>query len=306
MALGTNHVTNTTEATFIPELWSDEVIAVYKLSLVMANLVKKIPFQGKKGDTLHIPKPVRGSANAKVAETQVTLNADTAGELVITIDQHFEYSRLFEDLTSIQALPSMRSFYTDDAGYALAKQVDSALSALAATWQGGTDWDAAVIGGDGETLWDPSANTNTGNGSDLTDAGIRNGIQVLDDADVPFSQRSMVVPPSQKNILLGIDRFNSSDFSESQGVNTGQFGEVYGMPVYTTTNLPTITADDTTTEYRPVFIMHREALVHVEQMSIRTQTQYKQEWLGDLMTSDTLYGKSVYRPENGIALIVPK
>ena len=306
MALGSNHVTNTTEATFIPELWSDEVIATYKQALVVAPRVKKIPFQGKKGDTLHVPKPVRGTANQKVAETQVTLNADVAGELVIPVDQHFEYSRLFEDITVTQALDSMRAFYTDDAGYALAKQVDSALSALAEGWQGGTNWSGAVIGGDGETAWDPSANTNTGNGSDLTDAGIRNGIQVLDDADVPFSDRSMIVPPSQKNILLGIDRFNSRDFSKSQGVDTGQFGEVYGMPVYTTTNLPVILATDATTEYRPVLIMHREALVHVEQMTIRTQTQYKQEWLGDLLTSDTLYGKSVYRPENGIALIVPK
>ena len=306
MALGTNHVTNTTEATFIPEIWSDEVIAVYKVALVIANLVKRIDWQGQKGDTLHIPKPIRGSANQKVAETQVTLNADTAGELVIPVDQHFEYSRLFEDITSVQALNSMRSFYTDDAGYALARQIDSALSALAAAWQGGTNWSGAVIGGDGETAWDPSANTNTGNGTNLTDAGIRSGIQVLDDADVPFDNRAMVVPPSEKNTLLGIDRFNSRDFTRQMGVQTGQFGEVYGMPVFTTTNLPTILADDSTTEYKPVFIMHRDALTLVEQVTIRTQRQYKQEWLGDLLTSDTLYGKSVYRPENGIALIVPR
>jgi len=305
MPLGSPSTNNTTEATFIPELWSDEVIAVYKQALVIANRVKKIPFQGKKGDNLHIPKPVRGTANAKLEETQVTLNASTAGELVIPVDQHFEYSRLFEDITLIQALDSMRSFYTDDAGYALAKQVDSALSALAASWQSGTNWSGAVIGGDGVTAWDPTANTNTGNGSSLTDAGIRSGIQALDDADVPFNERSMIVPPSEKNTLLGIDRFNSSDFTNTRGVQTGQFGEVYGMPVFVTTNLPVILATDATTEYRPVFIMQREALVHVEQMAIRTQTQYKQEWLSDLLTSDTIYGKSVYRPENGIALIVP-
>jgi hypothetical protein len=74
MALGTNHVTNTTAATFIPELWSDEIIAAYKKNLVMANLVNKMSFKGKKGDTLHIPKPTRGSASAKAASTQVTLH----------------------------------------------------------------------------------------------------------------------------------------------------------------------------------------------------------------------------------------
>ena len=54
MALGTNHVTNTTAATFIPELWSDEIVAAYKSNLVLANLVNRMPMSGKKGDTLHI------------------------------------------------------------------------------------------------------------------------------------------------------------------------------------------------------------------------------------------------------------
>jgi hypothetical protein len=53
MALGSNHVTNTTAAVFIPEIWSDEVIAAYKQNLVMSPLVTKMSFKGKKGDTLN-------------------------------------------------------------------------------------------------------------------------------------------------------------------------------------------------------------------------------------------------------------
>ena len=49
-------VDNTSAATFIPEIWSDEVIAAYEKTLVLAPLVKKIAMQGKKGDTIHIPK----------------------------------------------------------------------------------------------------------------------------------------------------------------------------------------------------------------------------------------------------------
>jgi len=41
-------VDNTSAATFIPEIWSDEVIAAYKSNLVMANLVKKMSMTGKK------------------------------------------------------------------------------------------------------------------------------------------------------------------------------------------------------------------------------------------------------------------
>jgi len=53
MPLGTNNVTVTTAANFIPEVWSDEIVAAYKKSLVMANLVKKMNFKGKKGDTVN-------------------------------------------------------------------------------------------------------------------------------------------------------------------------------------------------------------------------------------------------------------
>src|SRR5512137_1207314 len=103
MALGTDHVTVTTAATFIPEVWSDEIVAAYKKSLVMANLVKKMSFKGKKGDVVHVPAPIRGSATAKTANTQVNLIAATEGEVLININQHFEYSRLIEDIVEAQA-----------------------------------------------------------------------------------------------------------------------------------------------------------------------------------------------------------
>lgn len=53
MPLGTAHVTSTTAATFVPELWSDEIIASYKKNLVAANLIKKMSFKGKKGDSVN-------------------------------------------------------------------------------------------------------------------------------------------------------------------------------------------------------------------------------------------------------------
>jgi hypothetical protein len=120
-------VDNTSAATFIPEIWSDEVIAAYEKNLVLANLVKKMSMTGKKGDTIHIPKPTRGSANAKVENTAVTVQNAVETEVTVVINKHFEYSRLIEDITEAQALASLRQFYTGDAGYALAKQVDDDL-----------------------------------------------------------------------------------------------------------------------------------------------------------------------------------
>ena len=98
MPLGSQHVTTTRANSFIPEIWSDEIIAAYKKNLVMADLIKKMSFKGKKGDTLHIPAPVRGNASLKAAEAQVTLIANTESEVLVNINKHYEYSRLIEDI----------------------------------------------------------------------------------------------------------------------------------------------------------------------------------------------------------------
>ena len=52
-------------------------------------------------------------------------------------------------------------------------------------------------------------------------------------------------------------------------------------------------------------LLHKSAFVHVEQLSVRTQSQYKQEWLGDLFTADTLYGVGEMRDDAALAFVVP-
>ena len=305
MALGTNHVTNTTAATFIPELWSDEIIAAYKKNLVMANLVNKMSFKGKKGDTLHIPKPTRGSASAKAASTQVTLIAATESEQQVLVNKHYEYSRLIEDITEAQALASLRRFYTDDAGYALAKQVDTDIIQLGRAVQsgGGTAaYNTAVIGGDGSTAYVAASN----NESALTDAGIRTVIQTLDDQDVPMDNRYLVVPPSARKTLMGLSRFTEQAFvGEVGGGNTirnGQIGDVYGTKVFVTTNADTTSGSGAA---RVALMFHKDAFVLAEQMGVRSQTQYKQEYLGTLFTSDMLYGVAELRDTSAVAIAVP-
>ena len=305
MALGTDHQTRTTADKFIPEIWSDEVVATYKKNLVLANLIKKLSFKGKKGDTLHIPKPGRGSANAKAASTQVTLNTDTATEINVLINQHFEYSILIEDIVDVQALASMRQFYTDDAGYALARQVDTSLIQIGREVQGGggtAAYSGAFLGSNGTTAYVAASN----NEAALTDAAIRRSIQRLDDNDVPMDGRFLIVPPSTRNTLMGIQRFTEQAFVGEVGANNtirnGEIGNVYGVPVFVSTNADTTSGSGAA---RICLLGHRDFAVLAEQMAVRSQTQYKQEYLGNLFTADTIYGVKELRDGSAVALAVP-
>jgi N4-gp56 family major capsid protein len=304
MPLGTNNVVQSTVNTagFIPEVWSDEIIAAYKKNLVAANLFKKMSMKGKKGDVMHFPSPARGSAAVKTASSQVTLIAESGTEKTVTINQHYEYSRLIEDFAEVQALSSLRRFYTDDAGYALATRIDTSLIQLGRGAQSGTAgsaaYDKAYLAGDGSTLYVDGTNVGTA----LTDAGLRRAIQRLDDSDVPMDGRFLIVPPATRNTMMGLARFTEQAFVGDGGtIRNGQIGDVYGVKVFVTTNADTAT----TTTTRIALLAHPEAFVLVDQLGVRVQTQYKQEYLGTLLTADTLYGVGELRDTSAVALAVP-
>ena len=288
MAYPTPQVTNTTAATFLPDIWSDEIIASYKKNLVMANLVMKMNFKGKKGDVVHIPAPTRGSASLKASSTAVTLIADTESEVQVSINRHFEYSRFIEDITEAQALASLRQFYTADAGYALARAVDSDLINLGRSSNGGAGTNAyatgAFIGGDGTTAYVAASNNETA----LTDASIRRTIQRLDDNDTPMDQRFFIIPPSSRNTLMGLARYTEQAFvGDGNAIRNGEIGNLYGIPVFTTSNADTASGSAAA---RVCLMGHRDSMVLVEQIAVRSQTQYKQDYLSTLFTADTLYG----------------
>jgi hypothetical protein len=296
-------VTNTSAAKFIPEIWSDEVIAAYKSNLIMANAVKKMSMTGKKGDVIHVPKPTRGVAHAKAAGTAVTIQNTVESEVLITIDKHFEFSRLIEDITEVQALASLRQFYTGDAGYGLAKQVDDDLFNLGKSFGDGNG-SSFVNSGSFQInttsgaleAYDADGTADIGAFSDAVFRGL---IQKMDDADVPMDGRTFVVPPSLRNAIMGEDRYNSTDFVDGKGVVTGKIGNLYGVDVLVSSNVPVLE-----TGVRGAQLIHKDTNVLAEQQSVRSQTQYKQEFLGTLYTADTLYGCQVMRPEAGFTLAV--
>ena len=308
-------VDNTSAATFIPEIWSDEIIASYQKNLVLANLVKKMSMAGKKGDTIHVPKPVRGDAHAKAENTAVTVQNATESEVQVSINKHFEYSRLIEDITDVQALSSLRQFYTEDAGYALAKQVDTDLHSLATGLGTSGTTSTTYLNNAGTFFVDASNGLSTYTADTVvsadvfTDAGFRGIIQKLDDQDVPMDGRSFIIPPVVRNTIMGIDRYVSSDFVNNGQVTNGQIGQLYGIDVFVSTNCPTVEAagdnSASSVDSLGALLLHSDAIVMAEQMGVRSQTQYKQEFLSNLFTSDTLYGVAVLRPASGLTLVVP-
>ena len=313
--IGTNNQTVTTAATFIPELWSDEVIASYQKNLVLANLVTRINHKGKKGDTINIPTPVRGSATSKGENSLVKIQGDTHGNTALSIDKHYEYSVLIEDMAEVQALSSLRRFYTEDAGYALSTQVDLDLFNKAAALNGGngtagnSGWNKAVVFDNAGVLsdWDRSG---TGNAVSLAtggDAAIRAMVEKLDLADVPQDGRAIVLTPRQYTDMLGIQRYTEQAFiGDGNAIKTGKVGQIYGIDVYVTNALGTTQCATGSVVHDIGLVLHKDAMALVEQLGVRSQSSYMQEYLGDLYTADTIYGVGEMRDASGFAFVTDR
>lgn len=289
MALGTNDMTITTGDVFIPEVWSRETQRATQANLVLANLVKRFDADvADAGDVLHVPKISNLSANVKAANTQVTLNAPTEGEFTMSINRYFESSYLVEDRLKAQAKYNLLEQYSGKAGYAISQKIDADLAGLYS-----------------------GLSQNVGNSTtDITDANIVRAIQYLDDADAPQTDRYFVIKPAGLAHIRLIDkfsRFDSLGIAPAVAVNgglangnsivkrigpNGFVGTIYNLEVYMSTNL---VEESGTSDTVHNLVFHKEAFALGLQMKPRTQFQYKQEYLGNLATTDALWGFGEYR-----------
>lgn len=303
----TNSVDVTDAAAYIPTLWSDQVIAAYKSNLVLAGLVNVIPHNQKKGNTIKIPTFTSyPTASAKAANNVVTLSTITDTTTDVLLNKHYAVAVVREDIVDIQALDSWRSSFSDRMGYALAVQVDTDIRDLAATWNAGTAYNQAFTGNDGSTVY---ATASTGNGTAFSDAGIRRALQRLDDGDVPFVDRYLVVPPVEKKRLLDIPKLVEQMFvgevGDANSIRNGLVGDVYGTKVYMSTRIAEVTAADGSTKYRAALLFQKQSLALAMQEEVRMQEQYKAEALGTMVVGDVIYGVKTIREAGCDAFMVP-
>lgn len=281
MPLGTAHMTGTTHATYRPNVWTKELLKARESKLVLVPLVKHYDRDIKAfGQTVEIPNLSNLTANAKVAQTQVTLQAPTETKLTLTIDQHFEASFLVEDFVDAQSAYDMAAAYTEKAGYAIAEKMDKSLA-------------TAMTSGFTQTVGTF--------GTPLSDANILTADQYLNDAKAPAENRYFVVTPQGKKELLSIDKYVRYDAigvgGNQNSIKTGKIGEIYGYEVFMSQNL-VFTAGSPNQNNHLMF--HTEAAAIAVQKSVKMEMQRKTEYLADLYVTSALWGVRVLRVDHGV------
>lgn len=283
MALGTDQMTGTTLNVYRPNIWSRETLKAREKNLVLVPRVKHYDRDiQSKGQTVEIPNLSNLTANLKVANTQVTLNAPTETKTTITINQHYESSFLMEDYAEIQSAYDAAREYTEKTGYALAEKMDSFVATKM------TSGATQVVGAYGTAI---------------TDSAILLGNRYLDDAKAPGSERYLAVTPQGKQEMLAIDKYVRYDAIGIGGANNtiknGSIGRIYDIEVSMSQNLVVTAATPTQNNH---LLFHREAFAIAVQKDVKFESQRKSEYLGTLYVAQCLFGGTMLRTDHAVVI----
>lgn len=186
--------------------------------------------------------------------------------------------------------------YAQNAAFAIAKVLDTALTALFSGFS-------------------QSVGASTTN---VADSEIRQAIAYLDSASVPQSDRAFFFHPNVFwTQLQAIDKFSLAINSPVQDpVAKTPMAMLYGIPVYITTNIAYVSG--TTGRYNA--LAHKDALHWatsplgsggskggmVGSNGIRVQANYIPDYLSTLTTADILYGVIENRDLSGVKILSAK
>lgn len=298
------------------EIWSTEIMRYRMEDLIFARYVKRMPFSGRAGDTIKLPRISRIGVKTKALKAPVEYQSVTDTEWSMTIDTYKYSAIMVEDIVEIQAHTSLRSEYTKEISRALARDLDLAIQAER----------AAIIGADSThhiTSTQP-----------ISKAEILAAIEIMDRERVPAEGRTLIVSPAHYASLLAIDSFVNADYVDGRPVQTGRIGTVYGVPVVvsnylginSTTGLyngdndpapsptpgmtgslyyPTQedgTVTSLTANYYSAVMLHRDAICLAMQKEPAVRAQWDIDYQATKVVSTQLYGIKLYRPNHAIVI----
>lgn len=276
---------NATVDAFIPEIWRDEVLVSREKNFAAASFFKRVNHKGKVGDTIHFPLFSHLTADDKTAGVPFTPKALDVGKVSLTITQAKIIGIMIEDVAKVQSMVDLRSNVTREIGYGLSLALDSDIWAL---FDANLPAAYKVIGSDGST---PYASAGAGNFANITDQGLRRVIQTLRTNNVPLDECRLFIPPSQENAMLGIDKFTLyQHIGSTDPIRRRRFGTIYGVEVEVNNNLPTITADDTTTTGRLAVLAHKDCVVSAIQIDVNMENSRDHYHKADVISGMMTYG----------------
>lgn len=296
MAFPTDSFTSTDLAELIPAVWGERLNDFYKKKLVMADFfTDRSDELMAGGNTLYTPNITEMTANSKSNGAAVTLNSPTETKVTLTVDQWYEVSFAIEDKEAAQVKRSYSTMetYAKNAGYTIAKKLDTAIAVLFASF-------SQVVG---------ASTTN------LADSEIRQAIAYLEEANIDTTSECafFMAPGVFWKQVQNLDKFSLAINSPSNDPTMKTpAAYLYGIPVFISNNIQYVAS----TTGRSNALAHKDAIhfatsalgsggskgAMVGSKGVRVQSNYIPEYLSTVTTADMLYGVVENRDTSGVLI----
>jgi N4-gp56 family major capsid protein len=276
---------------FIPDLWSAKLLVALRKAHVSGALVNR-DYEGeikRQGDSVKITSINDVTIGTYTAHNDITVEDIDDATRSLLIDQANYFAVELDDIEKAQQVKGGRSALdqaVDNAGYQLANTADAFLLDLIndAAEATGNDLGTVAIHTTAKNLYDA-----------FVDLGVK-----LDEANVPDEGRFVVVSPAIHGRVRKLDEWvGVGDLSSEIARTRGLIGQIGGLPVYKSNNLPAVT--DVAATGGLAIAGYRGATTFAEQI-VSVEGARMEKRFADMVKGLHVYGAKVVRP-TGVAKV---
>lgn len=270
---------------FIPDLWSAKLLVALRKAAVAGNLVNR-DYEGeikREGDSVKITSINDVTIGNYTAHNDITWEDIDDATRSLIIDQAKYFAVELDDIEKAQEKKGGKSALdqaVDNAAYQLRDVADAFLLAAMATGVQGTANDLGTV-----AIHTTARNLYNG----FVDLSV-----VLDEANVPEEDRFAVLKPSLYGRVLKLDEFVApGDIQGAEVRGKGFVGEIAGLSLYKSNNMPTVT--DATATGGAVIAGSRMATTFAEQI-LKVKAVDRENRFAEGVKGLHVYGAKVVRP----------
>lgn len=284
-------------ASMIPsEVMNQFVVEKLNKQLVAAAVVAR-DYQSefvKAGDSYKIPSISATAASSYTLNQTISYGALGATSVVLTVDQMKYFSYSVDKVDNKMAAVNAVNAIANQAAYSLAEAADTYLLQTVfagGTTSAGTGARALGVSGTSITIVPTQAEV-TGSLSAAVPVMKYLGrmSQRLDEANVPQSDRVLIIPPWFQSYLVAakiITTYTSTDGN----FDNGMVGKAYGFDIRVSTNLARATAAADS----QVFALHKSAVQFVDQV-VDSEIKDLESMFGTGVRGLYIYGAKLVQP----------
>jgi hypothetical protein len=304
--------------TFIPSIWSSKLNVKFYAATTFGD-VSNTNWEGdikNQGDKVIISNIPSITINAySVGVTPLTYEVPAPSVIELQIDKGYYFGVNVSDVLEYQAQPNLMDMFTTDAANQMKIKVDAeCLQAVV------TGADAANVGATAGKLsasyalgTDLAPLTLTGVAGPTT-ANILNAItamaSVLDEQNVPETDRFLIFTPVERNMLMQTNLAQAQFMGDATSIiRNGKIGRIDRFDVYVSNLLPKAAAGQdyfggamaSALKRHAIYAGHKSAWTFASQIN-KVESLPNPSDFGQLVRGLVVYGRKVVKPEGMVVL----